>query len=229
MKENSGEQTEAGEQLNTGWHEVTEKEVLTPEEVKRVILAAKPGFQRTLIMLAIYTGARISEILALRWQDVQLDRSIIEIRRSLSIAKVKGETNQERVRWLDPKTKRGIRDIPVPVQLISALREWKEKCPKSRLDLVFCNQFGEPRNRTGIGRDGLSPALKQAAIDKAVTIHGLRHTYASMLIHLGRKLPQISLYLGHKDVSITMRVYAHFLESKKQDDMSDLDRLIENG
>ena len=149
------------------------------------------------------------------WQDVQLDRSIIEIRRSLSIAKVKGETNQDRFRWFDPKTKRGIRDIPVPVQLISALREWKEKCPKSRLDLVFCNQFGEPRNRTGIGRDGLSPALREAGIDKAVTLHGLRHTYASMLIHLGRKLPQISRYLGHKDVSIAMRVYAHFLESKK--------------
>ena len=137
--------------------------------------------------------------------------------------------NQEKVRWFDPKTKQGVREIPIPLQLVAALREWKEKCPKSRLDLVFCNEFGEPCDRTGIGRYGLTPALGQAGIEKAVTMHGLRHTYASMLILLGRRVPAISRYLGHADVSITMRVYTHFLQPKEQDTMSDLERLIENG
>jgi Phage integrase family len=77
VKENSGEQTETGERLNI-LHEVTEKEVLTPEEAKRVILAAEPGLYRTIIQTAIYTGARISELLALRWQDVKLDRSVAD-------------------------------------------------------------------------------------------------------------------------------------------------------
>ena len=225
VKDSSGEQSETGDRLYVGLHEVGEKEVLTPEEAKRVILAAKPGFYRTVIQTAIYTGARISEILALRWPNVQLDRSAIEIRRSVSTAKVKGETNQEKHRWFDPKTKQGVRDIPIPPQLVAALKEWKEKCPSSRLGLVFCNEFGEPCDRTGIGRYGLSPALKQAGIDKAVSMHGLRHTYASMLILLGRKIPEVSRYLGHADVSITMRVYAHFLKPKKQDTMSDLESL----
>jgi integrase len=231
VKETSGEQTETGEKLYAQLRKVTEKEVLTPEEIKRVILAAKPGFHRTLIMAAIHSGARISELLALFWSDVHLDQGVIEIRRTLSTAKVKGEVNREKVRWFDPKTERGLRDIPIPQQLISALKEWKEKYPKNRLDLVFPNKFGEPRDRTGIGRDGLTPALKQAGIDKAVSFHGLRHTYASLLIALGRKITQVSKYLGHKDVTITMKVYTHFLElkSQKQDDMGDLDRLIENG
>jgi len=228
VKDNSGEQSEAGERLNTGIHEVTDREVLTPEEAKRVILAAKPGLYRTIIQTAIYTGARISELLALRWPDAHLDRGMIEIRRSLSTARVKGEANQEKVRWFDPKTKHGIREIPIPAEMISALKTWKEKCPQSRLDLVFCNEFGEPCERTGIGRYGLTPALKQAGIDKAVTMHGLRHTYASMLILLGKRVPEVSRHLGHADVSITMRVYAHFLKPKKQDDMSDLERLIQN-
>jgi integrase len=228
VKDNSGEQTEAGEQLNTGLHEVTEKEVLTPEEAKRVILAAKPGLYRAVIQTAIYTGARVSELLALRWPEVKLDRSVIEIHRTLSTAKVKGEASQEKVRWFDPKTKKGERDIPIPPQLVAALKEWKEKCPQSRLDLVFSNEFGEPCDRTGIGRYGLTPALKQAGINKAVSMHGLRHTYASMLIALGRKIPEVSQYLGHADVSITMRVYAHFLKPKKQDTMGDLERLIES-
>jgi integrase len=60
-------------------------------------------------------------------------------------------------------------------------------------------------------------------------MHGLRHTYASMLILLGRKIPEVSCYLGHADLAVTMTVYAYFLKSKKQDTMSDLERLIENG
>ena len=227
VKETSGEQTETGEALYSGLHEVTEKEVLTPQEVKQVVLAARPGLYRTVIQTLIYIGARISELLALRWSDVDLDRAVIQIRRSISTARVKGETNPEKHRWFDPKTRRGNREIPMADELVSALRAWKEKCPKSRLDLVFCNEVGEPCNRTGIGRYGLGPALKKAQVEKAVTPHGLRHTYASMLILLKRPIPEISAYLGHADVSITMRVYAHFLKQKKQDAMSDLERLIQ--
>jgi len=154
---------------------------------------------------------------------------MIEIRRSLSTAKVKGDVNQEGVRWFDPKTKHGIRQIPIPTELISALKDWNGKRPKSRLDLVFCTEVGEPCDRTGIGRHGLEPALKQAEIGNAVTMHGLRHSYASMLILLRRPITEVSRYLGHADVSITMRVYAHFLKPKKQDTMSDLEGLVQNG
>jgi integrase len=141
----------------------------------------------------------------------------------------KGEAAGEKHRWFNPKTKKGRREIPIPGELVTALRAWKEKYPKSRLDLIFCNEFGEPCNRTGIGRYGLAPALEQAKIKKAVTPHGPRHTYASMLIALSRPITEVSEYLGHADVSITMRVYAHFLKQKKQDAMSDLERLIQNG
>jgi len=58
----------------------------------------------------------------------------------------------------------------IPADLVSAIEDWKEKCPKNRLELVFCNEFGEPCDRTGIGRYGLAPALKQAEIEKAVGI-----------------------------------------------------------
>jgi integrase len=229
VKENSGEQSETGERLYNVLHEVTEQEVLTPEEAKRVIMAAAPGRFRTIIQTAIFTGARVSELLALRWQDVNLEKGIVDIRRSMSTAKVKGEAAQEKVRWFDPKTKQGKREIPIPPQLVATLKEWKEKCPQSRLGLVFCNEFGEPCDRTGIGRYGLTPALEQAGIEKGVTMHGLRHTYASMLILLKRPITEVSRYLGHADVAITMKVYAHFLKPKKQDTMSDLEKLIQNG
>ncbi len=101
VKESSGEQNETGEALYSGLHEVTEKEVLTPQETKQVVLAAKPGLYRTIIQTAIYTGARISELLALRWADVDLDRGMVAIRRTVSTARVKGETAGERHRWFN--------------------------------------------------------------------------------------------------------------------------------
>lgn len=229
QKETSGEQTETGEKLYVGLHEVTEKEVLNPEEIKRVILATKPGFYRTVIQTAIYTGARVSEILALRWDDVDLDNSTVYIRRSMSTARVKGEAGQERVRWFDPKTTRGTRTIPVDMDLTRSLNHGKKSVP--RVGSIWYSQtsLANPSDRTGIGRYGLTPALNQAGIDKKISMHSLRHTYASVLIHLGRKITQVSKYLGHKDVEVTMRIYTHFInETKKQDDMSDFGKLIEN-
>ncbi len=216
------------EALYTGLHEVTEKEVLTPQEAKQVVLAASPAFIGRSSRPQSIPG-RVSVNSWRSGGQMSTLTAVFAIRRTVSTARVKGEAVQEKHRWFNPKTKKGSREIPIPSDLVMALCAWKEKCPRSRLDLVFSNEFGEPCNRTGIGRYGLAPALVQAGIDKSVTMHGLRHTYASMLILLKRPIPAISAYLGHADVSITMRVYAHFLKDKKQDTMSDLERLIHNG
>ena len=207
-------------------HKVTEHEVLTPQEAKALILATTPGVYRTIIMTAVFSGARISELLALRWSDLQLDKGVINIPRSLSTARVNGELNQEKWRWFSPKTASRSREVPVPPQLVIALREWRGKCPESRFDLVFSNEFGEPLDRTAIGRDVLAPALKRAEIEKKITPHGLRHTYASTLIMLGRDVPQVSKYPGHSDVYVTLTVYTHFVQ-RKHDTMDDLERLIQ--
>ncbi|MGE5304050.1 MAG: tyrosine-type recombinase/integrase [Alphaproteobacteria bacterium] len=63
-----------------------------------------------------------------------------------------------------------------------------------------------------MARRALKPTLEQTGIEKAVAMRGLRHTYASILIAQERPVPQISRYSGHADVSIMMRVHAHFLK-----------------
>jgi integrase len=206
-------------------HKVTEQEVLTPQETKSLILATSPGLDRTLIMTDVFSGARISELLALQWPDLDLQNGAITIRRSLSTARVQGELNHQKWRWFDPKTAAGTRTVPIPPQLVCALRTWREKCPESRFNLVFCNAAGEPLDRTTIGREVLAPALKRAGIEKKITPHRLRHTYASTLIMLGRDVAQVSKYLGHSDVNVTLTVYTHFIK-RKQDTMDDLEQLI---
>jgi len=224
-KEGTGEQTEDGQRIERDMA-VTEENVLTPEEIKRLILAAKPGLYRTIITTIAYTGMRHDEALALRWSDVEpLEAGEVRVTRTLSTAKVKGEENQNRFRWFDPKTKAGRREIPIPKELIDYLRDWKAKCPKSRHDLVFPSPLGEPLHRSNILRHGLYPAIEQAGV-KEITMHGLRHSYASMLITLKKPITEVSRYLGHKDVSVTMRIYAHFLKPKEKDTMTDLAKMI---
>ena len=143
-------------------HKVTEKEVLTPQETKALIMATTPGVYRLVILAAVFTGARISELLALRWSDLDLDKGEVTIQRSLSTARVNGFEQDERWRWFDPKTTAGTRRIPIASQLVSALKEWRERCPESRFELVFCNVAGEPLDRTMIGREVLTPAVARA-------------------------------------------------------------------
>jgi integrase len=208
-------------------HKVTEKEVLTPQETKALILATAPGVDRLVILTAVFTGVRISELLALRWSDLDLDKGVVTIRRTISTARVSGLTpGQERWRWFDPKTVAGTRKIPVVPQLVTALKEWREKCPESRFGLVFCNVAGEPLDRTMIGREVLAPAIQRAGIEKKITPHCLRHTYASTLIMLGRDVAQVSKYLGHSDVYVTMAIYTHFIE-RKHDTMDDFEQLMQ--
>jgi len=224
-KGGTGEQTEDGQRIERDTA-ITEENVLTPKEIKRLILAAKPGLYQTIISTIAYTGMRHDEALALRWSDVEpIEAGEIRVRRTLSTARIKGEENQIGFRWFDPKTKAGRREIPIPKELIDYLRDWKAKCPKSRHELVFPSPLGEPLHRSNVLRCGLYPAIEQAGV-KRITMHGLRHSYASMLITLKRPITEISGYLGHKDVSVTMRIYAHFLKPKDKDTMTDFARMI---
>ena len=84
----------------------------------------------------------------------------------------------------------------------------------------------EPLDGTMIGREVLTPALQRAGIEKRITPHCLRHTYASTLIMLGRDVAQVSKYLGHSDVYVTMTIYTHFIE-RKHDTMDDLEQLVQ--
>jgi len=76
-----------------------------------------------------------------------------------------------------------------------------------------------------IGREVLTPAVERAGIQKKITPHSLRHTYASTLIMLGRDVAQVSKYVGHSDVYVTMAIYTHFIE-RKHDTMDDLEQLV---
>jgi len=136
---------------------VRTEEVLSPEELRRLVAAAEPGFYRTLFLSASITGMRHDELLGLRWSDIDFQAGKVFVRRSLSWARRKNESGPARPRFYEPKTKSGIRTLPDPPELLSELRVWKLQCPKGdllsfphrpehRLIGATCSLWTVPRN-----------------------------------------------------------------------------------
>jgi integrase len=161
-------------------------------------------------MVALFTGMRRSEVLALRWGRIDLDRKLIQVREAL-------EPAPEGVRFKTPKTKAGRRDITLPDILADVLREYRKaqmvlrlKLGAGRLqddDLLFTDIEGGP-----ITPNTLSVAwfnfTKRIGMPE-ITFHALRHTHASQLIDAGVDIVTISKRLGHAKPDITLRVYSH--------------------
>jgi len=179
---------------------VSPDEVLSPLEVKKLIEACLQGLQKAFIMTACLTGMRHGELIALQWSAVDLKAGTISVRRSTTDFK----------KFNAPKTKAGRRVIDIPAELVSELKRWKLQAPLSEeQDFVFCRETGEALDRKGNARSLLWPAIAAAKVKK-ITIHGLRHTFASML--LAEKVPvtEVSFILGHDKVITTMGIYAHW-------------------
>lgn len=193
--------------------QVSPDEVLSPEQASHLIASAPTGFYRTFLLTAVLTGARVGELTALTWDDVDFATGRLKIRRSLSWAKLKGEKDS-RPRFYEPKTKSGKRTIDLAPTLVSALRPWKLACPKGPLNLVFPTDDGTPKHRSTITHHGLRPALKEAKLPQ-VTLHSLRHTCASALILAGTDCLEVAKFLGHAKPTVTMSVYAHWFDTRK--------------
>jgi integrase len=133
----------------TAGREIDPGEVPSPEEVKRLLVAAAPGVFRTFLLTAALTGARSGELLALTWEDIAFDASEIHIRRGVTWAR----TNEDREksirgpRYFAPKNKTSRRSVEMPAELAAALKRWKLACPPSRDLLVFPKADGGAMHR----------------------------------------------------------------------------------
>jgi len=188
-----------------------EDDVLSPDEISRLIAVTESDLYGTLVLTAIFTGARHEELLALKWGAIDLEAGKIWIRESLTWARLKGETFTERWRFYPPKTKAGLRQLTLPLELVVKLKQWKFKCPSSKLDLVFPTPEGKPIQRHHTLRCGLHPLLRRAGL-RTVDMHSLRHSFASMLIMNGAPVTEVSALLGHSNATTTLDIYSHWFK-----------------
>jgi integrase len=211
IKDNPGEEAErlkiATE--NEDDIEVTPDRVYSKQEIRKLIEASEPGSRdRLLVMVPALTGLRIGEVLGLTWPAVDLKFGKLDVRFNLADSD-KGQP----LLLQPPKTKKSRRTIPLPPELIHELKVWKLKCPKSDQDLVLAREDGEPYHRNTASK-ALDRAIATAEITKRLTPHGLRHTFASLLLADSVPVPEVSALLGHKDSYVTWKVYAHFVKKE---------------
>ena len=185
-------------------------DIPAPDEI-RAIIAHLSGRWRPLLLTAIFTGLRASELRGLRWADIDLKRDELHVRQRADRYGVIGR----------PKSAAGERTIPLAPMLVNALREWKLACPKSDLDLAFPTATGRPHYLADILQRGWWPpqiaagVISETGKAKYTGLHSLRHFYASWCINrradAGLELPLklVQGRLGHSSISMTADVYGH--------------------
>jgi integrase len=188
--------------------EVEPDKVFTRAELGRLIQASE-GMIRTLVMVLAFTGLRIGEALALAWDAIDLKAAKLDVRLTLADS----DEGVEAPLFNPPKTKTSKRTIPLPPELVRELKAWKLRCPISDRSLVFAMDNGRAYQRYRV-IELLDAAIERAGV-KRLTPHGLRHTFASLLLAAGTPVTEVSHLLGHKNAHVTMTVYAHFIRGEE--------------
>ena len=182
-------------------------------EIKSLLTALFNVQDRTLIRLALTTGMRSGEILALRWKDIDMTDNILSIDHTINFP------GGGKYVLGTPKTKSSRRKIKFQKKIaehFTELRQYQDQRQElagsewNDLDFVFCNDFGRPLTQGGMPRKILYPALERAGVKK-IRFHDLRHTSLSHMIAKGVVITDVSAIAGHANVSITMSLYAHAL------------------
>lgn len=184
--------------------------------------AARPTPWHPLLMVAAFTGMRISEVLGLAWTNVDLRGGNVSVRRRVNFKRELGPV----------KSKSGRREIPIPPMTVKLLREWKVACPKTDLDLVFPFWDGQPMHYNVARKQCLVPVQvecgwatagaakgnrqQQKPLPKTrYGFHDLRHFAASMFIDLGWNAKRVQAVMGHSTITMTFDLYGHLFDRKQ--------------
>lgn len=198
-------------------------EAFSADEARMLIAALDGNDSEPLVLAAFGTGARQGELLALRWQDIDLAAGTLSIRRTLQ---ADGTT-------APPKNESSIRDVALPRFVTDALRAQRSAQRLQRLaagpgwhdlDFVFARRDGRALPVTSV-RQRYARALKDAGLAHR-PFHSLRHAFASLQHEAGEDMATISKLLGHSNISTTMDIYAHLSPKTQRRAAERMDRVL---
>lgn len=191
--------------------------VLEQKKIENAVLNGKKD-KLFGIVLCLYTGLRIGELLALTWNDIDFDKGLLYVSKTCHDGKINGI----RSRIIDtPKTIHSRRVIPIPKQISQLLKALKKR---SNCEYIIADKdkpvFVRSYQRT------FELLLKKLGIAHK-GFHSLRHTFATRALECGMDVKTLSELLGHKNATITLNRYAHSMLEHKADMMNRLGRLLQ--
>jgi integrase len=184
---------------------IKERMYLLPNQLSP-LLNSLPEPCRTLVVVAVLTGLRIGELLALRWKHVDFIHDVIHVR----------ETVHEG-QFGTPKTKSSRRDVPMSEPARKALAAQRRGEAEAHAeDLVFAGRNGSPINPKNLLRRVVQPTCRKLNLP-VISWHSFRHTHATLLGEVGESLRTAQAILGHSDLKTTLNIYTHAIpESQKR-------------
>lgn len=184
---------------------------LSPEQARALLSAAHGERLEALYVLALNTGMREGELLALTWADVDLEHARLQVRGSLQRSKAHGLAVET------PKTTGSRRNITLSATAVAALRKHRAAQHEERLklgsiwidnNLVFTSEIGTFVHASNMLRRSFWPLLARADLPR-IRFHDLRHTAATLLLGQGIHPKIVSEMLGHTKIGITLDLYSH--------------------
>lgn len=170
------------------------------------------------ILICLYTGIRIGELLALEWRDIDLEKGFLIINKSCHYGM--GDDGRYRRFTEEPKTDSSIRIIPIPRELLSIIKSMKR---------LAKTQYVIEENGKNVSvrsyQKTFELLLKKCNLPKK-GFHSLRHTFATRAIECGVDVRTLAEILGHKDPSVTLKRYAHSLMEHKIEMMNKVGKLL---
>ena len=189
-----------------------ELQVFNEKEVKRIEREClKSEDIRSIgVLIAVYTGMRIGEVCALKWENIDLNKKLINVERTLQ--RVYIEKKKTKVIITPPKTKTSERKIPIPSILYDELKKKSVNYKKEAYVLTGDeNKYIEPRTFQYVYKK-----ILEGGQVKYRNFHCLRHTFATRCVRVGMDIKLLSEVLGHSDVNITLNRYVHSSDKMKK-------------
>lgn len=194
-------------------HEFRRFRVLTLDESRRLLEATRGTECYEIMLLALTTGMRQGEILALQWRDVDLDRATITVQATLDF-----DASGLAIRK-SPKCGK-LRIIDLPATTLDALRA-RQLTQRPKSEWIFTDKNGDPLHKEGMLRYQFRRALIAVELateeESFVRFHDLRHTHATQLLAAGCNVKVVQERLGHASAKMTLDVYGHFVTSLQKE------------
>lgn len=204
-----------------------EMKAFTPDQARQFLETAAMTPLEAFYVLAITTGMRFGELLALKWRDVDLEGRSAQVRATV-------QRLQSSLAFSEPKSARSRRKVALPLMAVEALRRHRARQSEERLalgpawddlDLVFPNSVGRPMEHSNVRIRSFQPLLEKAGLPN-IRLHDLRHTAATLLLLQGVHVKVVSEMLGHASIAITLDLYSHVLPDMQREATAAMDRLF---